>query len=78
MNDLLKTFLTTPNLAKTEHMAFSQKERYKQKSAKLGSHKQLRAEKSNNNSKPNKILMRLSPEHLSSEWSWNENLAKCK
>lgn len=78
MNDQLKTFLTVTNLAKIQHMAFSQKERYKQKSAKLRSNKQLRAEKSNKNFKPNNILMKLSPKHLSSEWSWNKNSAKCK
>lgn len=67
MNNQLKTFLTVTNLTEIQHMAFSCKEWYKQKSAKLRSNKELRDEKSNNNFKPNKILTRLSPKHLLSE-----------
>lgn len=66
-NNKLKTFLTVTNLAEIQHMAFSCKEWYKQKSAKLRSNKKFRDERSNNNFKPNKILTRLSPKHLSSE-----------
>lgn len=36
MNNQLKTFLTVTNLAKIQHMAFLQKEKYKQRLLNLG------------------------------------------
>lgn len=39
-NDQLKVLLTVTNLAKIQHMTFSQEGKYKEKSAKIKSNKQ--------------------------------------